>query len=128
MEFVSVGPLKQCIKKLMVNILNNLPKLYIIICKQVDKRNALSITRFTQEELFKFFFASSVLDEKLVFTCAAAYMIKNFKKLRIFYSHFLYVIHVTHRQQLDIVKLNYNSLVQTITELVHHKNTLKMWT
>lgn len=88
------------IAHLLIGVLNDeiLPKSYLIASKELEKTNALTVARFVQEELSKFFLPTAVPGDKLllILSDAAPYMIKAGHNLKIFYPNLIHVTCLAH--------------------------------
>lgn len=88
------------IAHLLIGVLSDdiLPKSYLIASKQLEKTNALTVARFVQEELSKFFLPTPVPGDNflLILSDAAPYMIKAGQNLKIFYPNLIHVTCLAH--------------------------------
>lgn len=85
---------------LMIGVLHQeiLSHSYLIASKQLDKTNNLTVARFVQEELSKFFLPATVPIERvlLMLSDAAPYMVKAGQNLKIFYPKLTHVTCMAH--------------------------------
>ena len=88
------------IAHLLIGVLNqqSCSKAHLIACKQLEKTNALTVTRLVQEELAKFFLPDPIPCEKflLFLSDAAPYMVKAGQNIKIFYSELIHVTFLAH--------------------------------
>lgn len=73
-------------------------RVHLIASKQLDKTNNLTVTRFIQDSLTKFFLPDVVPTEKLLIflSDAAPYMLKVGLNLKIFYHNLIHVTCLAH--------------------------------
>lgn len=88
------------VANLIVGVLNEETptKGFLISCKQLDKTNHTTISRFVSEGLVSFFLPEAVPNEKilLMLTDAAAYMTKSASALKIFYPNLIHCTCLAH--------------------------------
>lgn len=88
------------IAHLLIGALKNeqTSKSHLIASKQLDKTNALTISRFLQDSLANFFLPLAVPNEKLLLflSDAAPYMVKAGNNLKIFYPRLVHTTCLAH--------------------------------
>jgi hypothetical protein len=88
------------IAHLLIGVLkeDTLPKSHLISCQQLEKTNALTISRFIQETLATFFLPTTIPSNKLllILSDAAPYMVKAGQNLKIFFPDLIHVTCVAH--------------------------------
>ncbi|CAH0558769.1 unnamed protein product [Brassicogethes aeneus] len=73
-------------------------KSYLIGTQELDRTNNVSISKFVNDSLTKFYISNAVPSEKvlLMLSDAAAYMLKSAQNLKIFYSNLINVTSLGH--------------------------------
>ena len=100
------------IAHLMIGVLHEdvKNKCYLIASKQLEKTNNLTITRFVQDELSRFFLPECIPCDKVLLMLSdnASYMVKAAQNLKIFYSNLIHVTCLAHGLNLVAEEIRRN--------------------
>ncbi|XP_031343081.1 uncharacterized protein LOC116170717 [Photinus pyralis] len=87
------------IATLLIGVLNDTPtKPFVVYCKELERTNSDTISRFINEGLTNFFLPNPLPSERilLMVTDAAAYMVKAARNLKIFYPTLIHCTCLAH--------------------------------
>lgn len=110
------------IANLLVGILNAgcAGQSYLIASQELGRTNNLTITRFVNDALIKFYLPHAVPSDKilLMLSDAAAYMVKSAQNLKIFYKNLVHVTCIAHALNRVAEEIRYefpdiNALIMT---------------
>lgn len=114
------------IANLLVGILNAgcAGQSYLIASQELGRTNNLTITRFVNDALIKFYLPHAVPSDKilLMLSDAAAYMVKSAQNLKIFYKNLVHVTCIAHALNRVAEEIRYefpdiNALIMTAKKI-----------